>query len=590
MPDLLEDLGLIGNCHCSALVDAFGGVRWCCLPRFDSEPVFGSLLDPEAGQFSVTPVGGGRGAQRYLGNTNVLETTFRNADGAFRVLDFMPRFQRSLGEYFRPTQLHRIVEPLEGKPVIQAHCKPIAGWSKRPATIVEAGDHLRFDGLGAPARLHTDLPLRAVASAQPIPLTGREHLIFSWGPQEPFPDVHVSDDYLEKTIAYWTLWVKRMNVPALYQQEVIRSGLALKLHCFEDTGAIVAAMTTSLPEAAGSGRTWDYRYCWLRDAYYTLSAFRSIGHFEEREKFLKFLVHVVGEKHDLALDPLYRIDGGTNLEETTLDHWAGYEGGRPIRVGNAAAPQLQHDVYGEMILALTPLYLDDRYESERTPDTLALMKRLARRAIEVAGTPDAGIWEYRERWVPQSFSSLMCWAAADRMATITEKASPADAAEFRAAATAIHDQMDRHAWHPERQYYAATYGGHELDASLLQMSNLRFLPFDDPRLLQTIDAIERELSADGWLRRYHSDFIGQTEVAFTICTFWLVEALAHAGQMKRARAIFERARKINAPLGLYSEDYDPKTRRMWGNFPQAYSHVGMIQAAFATSPRWYETL
>jgi GH15 family glucan-1,4-alpha-glucosidase len=584
---MLEDLGLIGNCQFSALIDAFGAVRWCCLPRFDSEPVFGSLLDPEGGDLTIAPAGGGRGVQRYLPSSNVLETRFDAPDGSFRVIDFAPRFLAgSHGRYFRPTQLHRIIEPISGAPMVRVACRPICGWSKRAARLTNVGDHIEVDGLGTVARVTTDVVPADVVSGTPFPLRARAHVVFSWGDQPETPTPEVTDRYLRETLYYWSLWVKRCNVPATYQREVIRSALALKLHCFEETGAIVASMTTSLPEVAGSGRTWDYRYCWLRDAYYTLSAFRSIGHFEERENFLKFLVGVTGARSELALDPLYRIDGSTNLTESTLDHWAGYEGGRPIRVGNAAAPQLQHDVYGEMILALAPVFLDERYESERTPETLALMRRLAQRAIEVAGTPDAGIWEYRNEWVPQTFSSLMCWAAVDRMATICANGSEHD--KLARAARAIRDQILAKSWNAERGYFAATYGGAELDASLLQMSNVRFLAYDDPRLLATVEAIERGLTADGWVRRYHSDFIGQTEVAFTICTFWLVEALAHGGRVRHARELLDRVRAMRAPLGLMSEDYDPKTQRMWGNFPQAYSHVGMIQAAFAASPAWYE--
>jgi len=369
---------------------------------------------------------------------------------------------------------------------------------------------------------------------------------------------------------------------------VIRSALALKLHCFEDTGAIVAATTTSLPEAPGSGRTWDYRYCWLRDAYYALGAFALLGQFEERERFIQWLFDVAGGSPDLDLAPLYRIDGRSDLDERVLPGWPGFRGEGPVRVGNGAASHRQNDIFGETVLALCPVFLDERFRDEQSAHTLALLTRLARKAVSVAGTPDAGIWELRTDWRPQTFSSLMSWAAADRMATVLERHRPGGVEEFRSAAAAIRAQVLERAWSPARGAFAASYGGDELDASLLQMVPLRFLPRSDPRLGATVDAIARDLGRDGWLWRYRiDDGFGAPEVAFVLCTFWLVEALAGLGRLAEARALFERARGAATPLGLLSEDY-AVTGELWGNFPQAYSHVGLIHGAFEASPRWSE--
>jgi GH15 family glucan-1,4-alpha-glucosidase len=385
--------------------------------------------------------------------------------------------------------------------------------------------------------------------------------------------------------------VKQCDIPPLFQREVIRSALALKLHCFEDTGAVIAAMTTSIPESPGSGRTWDYRYCWLRDSYYALNAFGLLGHFEEREQFVRYLVNVAGGAPDLNLAPLYRVDGSQDLEESILDHWKGYEGEQPVRIGNAAATHLQHDVYGEMVLALTPIFLDERMSQERSPAALKLIEALSRKAVSLAGVPDAGIWEYRTAWVPQTFSSLMCWAAADRMAGIANLHAPVLTSEFRTAADLIHAQISEQGWNPKKASFVGHYGGEDLDASLLQMARLRFLPPEDTRLQNTIDAISRDLTRDEWLLRYQlNDGFGTPTVAFIICSFWLVEALAAAGRRTEAKKVFDRIRRAVSPLGLLSEDYDPKTNRLWGNFPQAYSHVGLIHAAFAASPTWGEIL
>jgi len=586
----LEDLGLIGNCQFSALVSKSGDVVWCCLPRFDSEPAFSSLLDAEeGGRFRIAAAGGEEGRLRYLPSTNILETVFETPTGHFRVIDFIPRFLQH-GRAFRPTQLIRIVEPIDGTPRVVVQCDPRLGWSKERPTMVQGSHHVRYEGFAAQLRLTTDIPLSYLCG-QPFTLTTRQHLVLSWGApvEEPLPQL--CERFWSETARYWQHWVKSCDIPPHFQQEVIRSALALKLHCFEDTGAIIAAMTTSIPESPGSGRNWDYRYCWLRDAYYVISAFGHLGQFEEREQFVQYLLNIAGGAPDLDLAPLYRVDGSTNLEESTLSHWAGYNGEQPVRIGNAAALHSQHDIYGEMVLALTQVFMDERLIDERSPAAYRLVEGLARRAISLAGVPDAGIWEYRTEWKPQTFSSLMCWAAADRMAAIAQRHEPGRAAEFEAAAQRIREEMVANAWSASRGSFVGHYGGEDLDASLLQMARLRFLPVSDPRLGSTIDAINQDLGKDGWLHRYSlNDGFGKPTVAFVICTFWLVEALNFAGRRDEARVAFERIHRALSPLGLLSEDYNPITCQMWGNFPQTYSHVGLIHAAFAASPTWNEVL
>lgn len=586
----LEGLGLIGNCQFSALVEASGEVVWCCLPRFDSEPVFARLLDAErGGGFQVGPADGARGTQRYLENTNVLETTFRGPDGAFRVLDFAPRFLQH-ERAFRPTMLVRIVEPLAGSPRVVVRCEPVLGWSRRAPARQEGSNHVGFEGFARALRLTTDVPL-SFLDGQPFVLSERRHLALTWGApvEEALPAL--CERFLSETQRYWQRWVKHCNIPPLHQDVVIRSALVLKLHCFEDTGAIVAAMTTSLPEAPGSARNWDYRYCWLRDSYYVLGALRLLGHFEERERFVHFLLDVAGGAPDLALRPLYRVDGRSDLGESTLAGWPGYEGHAPVRVGNQAAEHVQNDVFGELVLALAPVFLDQRFRAEQTPAVLDLLVRLARKGIALAGTPDAGIWEYRTAMKPQTFSSLMGWAAAERMGAVVARHAPALAPEFGAAAERIHAQILAHAWNAERAAFVGSYDGGDLDASLLQMASLRFLPKDDARLRATLDTIARELDQDGWVQRYRlDDGFGRPEVAFVLCTLWYVEALATLGRAREAEAVLARVLGSLSPLGLLSEDVDPRTSRMWGNFPQAYSHVGLIHAAFAASPRWGDVL
>lgn len=586
----LEDLGVVGNCQFSAIVDNRGEVVWCCFPRFDSEPVFSTLLDnTDGGRFSISPAGGEVGTQRYVPNTNILETIFTGPTGSFRLIDFAPRFFQ-FGRAYRPTQLVRIVEPIEGTPRIAVVCEPRLGWSKERPSTVQGSHHVRYEGFPSQLRLTTDLPL-SYLGGQPFSLTERQHIVLSWGHPIEEPIAALCERLWSETSRYWQGWVKHCDIPPQFQQEVIRSALALKLHCFEDTGAIIASMTTSIPESPGSGRTWDYRFCWLRDSYYVLSAFGLLGQFEEREQFLQYLLNVAGGAPGLTLAPLYRVDGSQKLDETILENWPGFNNEGPVRIGNAAALHSQHDIYGEMVLALTPIFLDERMSAERSPAALRLIDGLARRAISLAGVPDAGIWEYRTEWKPQTFSSLMCWAAADRMAGIHERYNGTQADEFRTAAERIRAEVLVQSWNPKRNSFVGHYGGEDLDASLLQMVRLRFLPAEDPRLGSTIDAIHKDLMRAGWLQRYSlNDGLGTPTVAFIICTFWLIEALAAAGRREEARRVFRGIQIALSPLGLLSEDYDPNPPRMWGNFPQTYSHVGLIHAAFAASPTWMDVL
>lgn len=584
----LSELGLIGNCQVSALVRRDGAIVWSCLPRFDSPPVFGRLLDEKGGgSFVIQPADGSKGTQRYVPNTNVLETTFSSVDGAFRVLDFAPRFMQH-ERTFRPTKLVRVVEPISGSPRIRVSCAPILGWSRAQPRRELGSHHIGFHGFDQPLRLTTDAPL-AYLDGEPFALTERRHFVLAWGAPVEEPLAPLCDRFLRETTRYWQQWVKHCDVPPFYQEEVIRSALALKLHCYEDTGAIVAALTTSLPEAPGSGRTWDYRYCWLRDAFYTLGALHLLGQFEEREQFLQFLLNVAASSPQLDLAPLYRIDGKSDLVESVLEEWPGYLGEKPVRVGNGAATHQQHDVFGEMVLALTPLFLDLRFREQVTPAVLDLVTRLARKAISVAGQPDAGIWEFRTEWRPQTFSSLMCWAAADRMTRIAQRHRPSDVDEFVSAATRLRDEITSRALDVQRGCLVADYGGKEVDAALLQAVTLRLLPASDARLHATVDAIRADLEHQGWLRRYRTDDgFGVPKVAFMLCTFWQIEALATLGRMEEARSLMERVRAAQPSLGLLSEDLDPATNALWGNFPQAYSHAGLIHAAFAASPRWAE--
>jgi GH15 family glucan-1,4-alpha-glucosidase len=449
---------------------------------------------------------------------------------------------------------------------------------------------VQFGGFGAQLRLTTDIPL-SYMDGRPFSLTERRRIVLTSGEPVEEPLAPLCDRLLAGTVDHWRRWVKHCDIPPHYQQNVIRSALALKLHCFEDTGAIVASVTTSISEAPGSGRTWDYRFCWLRDSYYVIDAFRLLGQFDERDAFVNYILNVAGAHSDLALAPLYTVTGSAAPLERILPNWIGFNGDGPVRVGNDAVGQVQHDIFGEIVLALSPIFHDDRFSSERTPAALNLIWRLSDRAAALAGTPDRGIWEYRRDPEPQTFSALMCWAAVDRAATIAERFAPERAQALRRSADRIRQEIADQAWNETRQAFCGAYRGSRLDASLLQMVPLRLLPRDDPRLLSTIEAIRNGLSHNGWLMRYRDDDgLGTPAAAFVLCTFWLIEALALAGRHADARELMNAAGAVSSPLGLIAEDYDTVLHRMSGNFPQAYSHVGEIRAAFAASPRWLDVL
>lgn len=585
----LSHLGIIGNCQCSALIDRRGAVVWSCLPRFDAAPVFGSILDPDGGQWLIGAADGSEGVMRYHGNTNVLETTFETPAGSFMLRDFAPRFEQH-GRMFRPPMLIRQLVPISGTPRIVANCRPVLGWSKRRPAESAGSHHIRFEGFDSELRLTTDIPL-SYLDGQAFTLSGPQNLVLTWGAPVEEPLAPMCERFRLETMQHWHHWVKQCNIPPRYQHEVIRSALALKLHCFEDTGAIVAATTTSIPESPKSGRTWDYRYCWLRDAYYVVDAFRLLGQFDEREQFITYLLNIVGGTDDLKLAPLYSVTGHPPVEEHFAEGWAGYNGDGPVRVGNAAMAHQQNDIFGELVLALSPIFFDERFSAERTPATLELLMRLATRAVEVAGTPDTGIWEFRTEPTPTTFSSLMCWAAADRAATVAARYQPAKETFFRDAATRIQKEIFARAYNLERQALVGRYDGDELDASLLQAAPLRLFAADDPRLRDTVDRIWQQLSNGGWLLRYQEDDgFGTPSVAFMLCTFWLIEALAALGRTSEARDLMDTVANSLGPLGLMAEDFDPSTGLMSGNFPQAYSHVGFIRAAFASAPKWGEIL
>ncbi len=597
----MYDYGLIGNCQVSALVHRSGSVDWLCFPRPDSPPVFGRMLDREGGSFDIEGADVLRSEQRYLTNTNVLLTDVELRDGSrYRITDFFPRFDQH-GRTHRPMALFRILEPLAGTPTVTVRCKPVQGWEKKPLIPSLGSNHLRFEGFEAGSdalRLLTNMSLTKLIEGQPISVTGPIYFALTWGIAIEADLVQTSRDFLDRTIDYWKRWVKHCSIPTLFQQETIRSALALKLHCYEDTGAILAALTTSLPEENGTGRNWDYRYCWLRDSYFVLSAFHQLGHFEEMEGFLKFLLGIA-RNHEHSRDrlrPVYALDQSLPLPEYEHDLWRGFDGNLPVRSNNQAAEHVQNDVYGEMILTLAPIFMDERFEHLRTPEHQKLLVHLARFCEKSINVPDAGLWELRNGWQVHSFTNLMCWAGLERVDRIQKLGRLADAREetfdFAPALAAARASLS-----------AASFGGVLRNGPKDQspeaaLSLLPVLRYPDAKLSrETVLAIAEELPipdpkrSGAFLYRYkRQDDFGTPASSFLICSFWLIQALAKIGETGRAKALMDEVMGSSNSLGLLSEHYHPSDRKQLGNFPQGYSHVGQINAAFALSPAWDQFL
>ena len=581
-------LGVIGNCSYLALVSA-GSVEWLCWPRPDSSFVFGPLLDRErGGAFTVEGVDAAEIEHSYLENTNVVRTVFTGPTGSFELIDFAPRFQQ-YDRAFKPSMLVRICRPLSGDPRVRIRCRPVYDYGRFAAPSWRASNHLEFTGVGAPMRLTTNVPLSYIEEERPFLLDSDCHLVLTYGEPLEAGLEETAETFLERTVDYWREWIKRTRVPREYQREVIRSALVLKLHSYEDTGALLAATTTSLPEHPGSGRTWDYRYCWLRDAYFTLNALERLGHAEEMELFLLFLRNLAEERGGELL-PVYTISGGGDAEEIELTHLSGFRGNRPVRIGNQAFHHLQNDVYGEMILAVSRLMMDARFSgSIETPRAVELVEELLAQIDRRLDEEDAGPWELRGVKKLHSFTVLMHWAGARRAAEIGRDLGDERLATW-GSGLADHARalLEERCWDDARGAITQAAGESALDAALLLALPLGFLLADDPRATSHVLATRDALGADGGLLHRYTvpDDFGKPRAAFTVCSFWLVEALAAIGRRDEASELFERLLALDNGLGLYSEDILPDTFEQSGNFPQTYSHVGLINAAFKLSRGW----
>jgi GH15 family glucan-1,4-alpha-glucosidase len=538
------NIGLVGNCQVASFIDGRATMVWACMPQFDSDPIFCRLLRDDnefdlPGFFEVELVNFSHSEQVYQTNTAILDTVLYDTNGgAVCITDFAPRYEY-VGRMFTPMMLARRIRPETGAPRIRIRLRPARDYGAKPCKTTHGSNHIRYICSDTTLRLTTDASLTHVIEENAFVLDRPLHLIL--GPDETIPESceDAFHTHFRATRDYWQSWSRGLSIPFEWQEAVIRAAIALKLCTFEDTGAVVAALTTSIPEAANSGRNWDYRFCWLRDSYFVVQALNRLGTTVTMERYLAYIMNIAAEAGDDELKPLYGISGRSVTDEKIIESLSGYQGMPPVRRGNQAYEQVQHDVYGAVVLAATQFFF-----------------------------------------------------ACDRLAKIALKLGEDKRAEYwRKTADEIRTDILERAWDPEQESFTESFGRPEMDASLLTMHDLGFIDADDPRFISTVECIGRHLLRDKHMFRYiAADDFGEPENAFNICTFWYIDALASIGRKDEARDLFGNMLSLRNPLGLLSEDIDPQTGALWGNFPQTYSMAGIINAAVRLSRTWEESL
>jgi GH15 family glucan-1,4-alpha-glucosidase len=588
------ELGVIGNGSIAALIDPHGSIVWCCLPRFDADASFCKLLSPKigGGEWAIELEDFERAEQEYLPNTAVLVTRLFDAHGgAIEIVDFAPR-HRSHGRVYHPVMLARKVSPLSGSPRIRIKLQPLCDYGASPAATTSGSNHIRYMLSEVVQRLTSDVATPLIERSLPFSLDRPAHFVF--GPDEtlsesPADFIHRA---LERTQAYWRDWVRSLSIPYEWQDAVIRAAITLKLCQYEATGAIVAALTTSIPEAPDTARNWDYRYCWLRDSAFTVRTLNRLGVTSTMEDYIRYVFNLAVVEGDDEVGPVFGITFERELHERQVESLAGYRGMGPVRVGNDAWQQRQNDAYGSVVLSSAQLFFDRRIEHRGDAVMFKRLERMGTAALRMAEQTDAGLWEFRGRASVHTYSAAMCWAACDRLAHIATELGLDDRARYwHHEALALHARIEARAWNEKLGYFVDAYDGENLDASLLLLANIGFIEATDPRFIATVDAIGAALGRGDYLFRYIApDDFGTPDTAFNICTFWYIEALAATGREAQARAMFENMLSKRNALGLLSEDLAPGSGEHWGNYPQTYSLVGLIQAAMRLSRRWEEAV
>ena len=578
------DYGIIGNCRSAALISKTGSLDWCCLPEFDSSSVFAKLLDENKGGSFVIYTGEEyRISQRYKKHTALLITRFSDGENTFEIRDFMPRYHKDDGGYHAPPEIVRYIRHISGKPKFRVRYDPKLEYAMGKTTsyvkrnfIASLTHGEKFDTVF----LYTSFNKNAVIEGREIEVDKDGYFLLGYNEKIFQPSTKKMYLEQERTKVYWLNWSATTPNYKKYNNEISRSAITLKLLSYDKTGAVLAAATTSIPETIGEVRNWDYRFCWIRDASMVVKVMAQLGHKNVARRYLQFIVDLIPDK-DEKLQIMYGINKEKKLHEETLDHLNGYKGSKPVRVGNAAYEQRQNDIYGILMDVIHAQLVKFSTDIENAEEIWSITKGIVWIVEKHWKEPDKGIWEFRTEDRHFTFSKVLCWVAVDRaikIARILRKTRKIE--KWTSLENEIKSDIHKNAWNKSVKAFVQSYGSKHLDASILLMESYGFIQAKDPKFVSTVKAIEKNLSHEGLLYRYkNEDDFGLPSSSFTICTFWFINSLFKIGQEKKAMKLFDKLLGYSNHLGLFSEDIDFKSKRLLGNFPQAYSHLALIECA-----------
>ena len=583
------NLGIIGNCKSAALINEDSSIDWCCLPQFDSPSVFGKIIDEKiGGSFKIECDPSYQIKQYYIENTNILCTRFSQGENIFELLDFMPRYQKEDGLYYAPPELTRVFKYISGSPKLKIIYDPRLEYAIGETNnyikedyIVSVVDDKHYDTLF----LYTDFDKESVLSSEEITLEKDQFTTVSYNEKIKVPTLENTLLEYERTKVYWLNWCHKTPTFKNYNQEILRSAMTLKQLTFEKTGAVLAAATTSLPETIGEVRNWDYRFCWIRDASMVIKVIAKLGHTQIVKNFIRYIIDLIPDKNE-KLQIMYGINGEKTLTEEILDHLDGYKGSRPVRIGNAAFSQKQNDIYGILMDVIHYQIENYKEDDDKHEELWTIVKSVVYVVKNNWRSADKGIWEFRQEDRHFTFSKLLCWVAVDRAIKISNLIQGGKSVQkWSVLRDEIREDIMVNAWNEEKQAFTQSYQSEHLDASVLLMEYYGFIEGKDPKYIKTVKAIEKDLMHDGLLFRYkNEDDFGLPSSSFTVCTFWFINSLFQIGEREKSKQLFDELLSCSNHLGLFSEDLDFKTKELLGNFPQAYSHLALIDNALNFNP------
>lgn len=582
------DYGVIGNCQSIALVSKKGSIDWCCLPSFNSSSVFASLLDKEAGgKFAFKVDKSYKTTQHYLEKTNILVTSFSNGCDEFSIYDFMPRYINGDRNYYTPPDLIRYIKLVRGKPRISIIFDPRLEYGRFKTVSSSDKDYIKsftVNGTYNSVYLYSNLSKRDIIESNELEITEDSFLLLSYNQKILKQTVERAYLKLQRTKVYWMNWSERTVHYKKYNEIILRSALILKLLSYQKTGAILAAATTSLPETIGDVRNWDYRFCWIRDSSMVVRIMTKLGHYKVAFRYLGFILDLVPEK-DEKIQIMYGINREKTLTERILPHLRGYRDSKPVRIGNAAYKQKQNDIYGVLMDALLQQFQIFDISLQHSESFWTIARGIVNIVESNWRKPDKGIWEIRSKDKHFTFSKVLCWVAVDRAIKIAELINMTDyVSKWKSLCNEIKMDIHKNAWNVKKQAFTQYYGSEDMDAANLLMEPYGFIDANDEKYIKTVLKIKEELCMNGLMFRYKNhDDIGIPTSSFTVCTFWMINSLYKIGRKNEAVKMFENTLRHGNHLGLFSEDMDFKTKRLLGNFPQAYSHIALIEAAINLS-------